>query len=87
MQNVMNRRWLLASYPEGMPTEDNWIMDMHPVPDPGAGARGPAGHTVDQVRAGHQRSDRQDARPHHSARRARHRRRGDRVAVLFAAMR
>jgi NADPH-dependent curcumin reductase CurA len=37
MQNVMNRRWLLASYPEGMPTADNWIMDMHPVPDPGAG--------------------------------------------------
>jgi hypothetical protein len=29
MQNVMNRRWLLASYPEGMPTADNWIMDMH----------------------------------------------------------
>ena len=25
MQNLMNRRWLLASYPEGMPTADNWI--------------------------------------------------------------
>lgn len=37
MQNLMNRRWLLASYPEGMPTSDNWIMDTQPVPDPGAG--------------------------------------------------
>jgi NADPH-dependent curcumin reductase CurA len=37
MQNLMNRRWLLASYPEGMPTADNWIMDTQPVPDPGAG--------------------------------------------------
>src|SRR5262245_35076811 len=37
MQNVMNRRWLLASYPEGMPTPANWIMDTQPVPDPGAG--------------------------------------------------
>ena len=37
MQNVMNRRWLLARYPEGMPTSDNWIMDKQPVPDPGAG--------------------------------------------------
>ena len=39
MQNVMNRRWLLTSYPEGMPTPDNWIMDTQPVPDPGAGQR------------------------------------------------
>jgi hypothetical protein len=37
MQNVMNRRWLLARYLEGMPTSDNWIMDKQPVPDPGAG--------------------------------------------------
>ena len=37
MQNIMNRRWLLTSYPEGMPTPDNWIMDTQPVPDPGAG--------------------------------------------------
>src|SRR6516164_9828992 len=37
MQNVMNRRWLLATYPEGMPTSDNWIIDKQPVPDPGAG--------------------------------------------------
>jgi NADPH-dependent curcumin reductase CurA len=37
MQNVMNRRWLLAGYPEGMPTPDNWIMDTQQVRDPGAG--------------------------------------------------
>ena len=37
MQNVMNRRWLLATYPEGMPTLDSWIIDKQPVPDPGAG--------------------------------------------------
>ena len=37
MQNVMNRRWLLASYPEGMPTADNWVLDTQPVPDPGPG--------------------------------------------------
>jgi NADPH-dependent curcumin reductase CurA len=37
MQNLMNRRWLLASYPEGMPSADNWNMDTQPVPDPGAG--------------------------------------------------
>ncbi len=37
MQNVMNRRWLLTSYPEGMPAPANWIMDTQPVPDPGAG--------------------------------------------------
>jgi hypothetical protein len=32
MQNVMNRRWLLTGYPEGMPTLDNWVMDTQPVP-------------------------------------------------------
>ncbi len=37
MKNVMNRRWLLAQYPEGMPAPDNWTMDAQPVPDPGAG--------------------------------------------------
>src|SRR5204863_518790 len=45
----------------------------------GRQARGPAGRSVDQARAGHQRSDREVARPHHSARPARHRRRGDRM--------
>ena len=37
MQNVMNRRWLLAGYPEGMPTLENWTLDSQPVPDPGPG--------------------------------------------------
>jgi NADPH-dependent curcumin reductase CurA len=37
MQNVMNRRWLLAAYPEGMPTLENWTLDKQPVPDPGPG--------------------------------------------------
>ena len=36
-QNVMNRRWLLAGYPEGMPTLGNWTLDRQPVPDPGPG--------------------------------------------------
>jgi len=36
MQNVVNRRWLLATYPEGMPAADNWTLDTQPVPDPGA---------------------------------------------------
>jgi NADPH-dependent curcumin reductase CurA len=37
MQNLLNRRWLLASYPEGMPVPDNWVMDKQSVPDPGPG--------------------------------------------------
>jgi NADPH-dependent curcumin reductase CurA len=37
MKNVVNRRWLLTAYPEGMPTPDNWIMDTQPVPEPGPG--------------------------------------------------
>jgi NADPH-dependent curcumin reductase CurA len=37
MQNVINHRWLLASYPQGMPVADNWTMDAQPVPDPAAG--------------------------------------------------
>jgi hypothetical protein len=37
MQNVVNRRWLLKQYPEGMPSLDNWTMDAQPVPDPGPG--------------------------------------------------
>jgi NADPH-dependent curcumin reductase CurA len=37
MQNVTNRRWLLAGYPEGMPTLENWTLDRQPVPDPGPG--------------------------------------------------
>src|SRR5713101_4755341 len=41
-----------------------------------------SGRAVDQVRAGHQPSDRSDARPHRAADTARHRRRGDRIAGL-----
>jgi hypothetical protein len=37
MQNVMNRRWLLAGYSEGIPTLENWTLDRQPVPDPGPG--------------------------------------------------
>jgi NADPH-dependent curcumin reductase CurA len=37
MHNIVNRRWLLKEYPEGMPTLDNWTMDEQPVPDPGPG--------------------------------------------------
>ena len=37
MQSVTNRRWLLAGYPEGMPTLENWTLDRQPVPDPGPG--------------------------------------------------
>jgi NADPH-dependent curcumin reductase CurA len=37
MKNIVNRRWLLTAYPEGMPTQDNWIMDTQLVPDPGPG--------------------------------------------------
>jgi NADPH-dependent curcumin reductase CurA len=37
MQNVVNRRWLLARYPEGMPVPENWVIDTQRVPDPGPG--------------------------------------------------
>ena len=37
MQNLMNRRWLLASYPDGMPSAENWATDTQSVPDPGPG--------------------------------------------------
>jgi NADPH-dependent curcumin reductase CurA len=37
MQNMINHRWLLANYPQGMPVADNWTMDAQPVPDPAAG--------------------------------------------------
>ena len=32
-----NRQWRLASYPEGMPSEDNWALAEGAVPEPGAG--------------------------------------------------
>jgi NADPH-dependent curcumin reductase CurA len=37
MQNVVNHRWLLKSYPGGMPSLENWTTDAQPVPDPGPG--------------------------------------------------
>jgi NADPH-dependent curcumin reductase CurA len=37
MQNVTNRRWLLAGYPDGLPSAENWTIDRRPVPDPGPG--------------------------------------------------
>src|SRR5262249_20840158 len=45
----------------------------------GREACGPAGRAVEQVRACHQRLDRQDARPYRARQTARRRRRGDRV--------
>jgi NADPH-dependent curcumin reductase len=36
-QNVVNHRWLLAHYPDGMPMPENWTLDEQPVPDPGPG--------------------------------------------------
>ena len=36
MGNV-NRQWVLASYPEGMPSLDNWTRTESPVPAPGDG--------------------------------------------------
>ena len=32
--NKTNRQWRLATYPDGMPTEDNWIMSESRVPEP-----------------------------------------------------
>jgi NADPH-dependent curcumin reductase CurA len=37
MQNLINRRWLLARYPEGIPVPNDWVMDQQPVADPGPG--------------------------------------------------
>jgi NADPH-dependent curcumin reductase CurA len=37
MQNLVNRRWLLARHPEGMPAPADWRMESVPVPDPGPG--------------------------------------------------
>jgi NADPH-dependent curcumin reductase CurA len=37
MTNEMNRRWLLAKYPEGIPGPDTWTLDAQPVPEPGPG--------------------------------------------------
>jgi NADPH-dependent curcumin reductase CurA len=37
MQNLVNRRWLLARYPEGIPVPGDWVMDQQSVADPGPG--------------------------------------------------
>jgi NADPH-dependent curcumin reductase CurA len=37
MQNLVNRRWLLARYPEGIPVPEDWVIDRQPVADPGPG--------------------------------------------------
>ena len=37
MRNEINRRWLLAKYPEGIPDPDTWTLDTQPVPEPGPG--------------------------------------------------
>src|SRR5262249_39038955 len=44
-----------------------------------------AGRAIEQVRAGHQRPDRQDVRPHRARQAARRRRRGDRVNLASVA--
>jgi putative ABC transport system substrate-binding protein len=59
---------------------------LHRAHSQGRQARGSAGRTADKIRVGHQRLDRADARPQRAADVARHRRRGDRVAVIFAAV-
>jgi hypothetical protein len=46
MQNVVNRRWLLKSYPEGMPSLENWTIETHsqcPTRDRGRSLSGPNG--------------------------------------------
>ncbi len=35
MQKSVNRRWLLARYPESIPVPDDWVMEVQPAPDPG----------------------------------------------------
>ncbi len=37
MPELMNRQWLLRSYPEGMPEESNWELVSRPVAEPGPG--------------------------------------------------
>jgi NADPH-dependent curcumin reductase CurA len=37
MPDPVNRRWLLARYPQGEPGADAWTLDVSPVPAPGPG--------------------------------------------------
>lgn len=34
---AVNRRWLLAKYPQGLPGVDTWALDISPVPEPAPG--------------------------------------------------
>ena len=37
MPDAVNRRWLLAKYPQGMPSLDTWTLEVAPAPKPGPG--------------------------------------------------
>jgi NADPH-dependent curcumin reductase CurA len=37
MPDAVNRRWLLAKYPQGMPSLDTWTLDVASAPEPGPG--------------------------------------------------
>ena len=37
MPDAVNRRWILAEYPQGMPNLDTWTLDVAPTPEPGPG--------------------------------------------------
>src|SRR5262249_61697412 len=66
----------LRREPDGWVSPRRRLYRPHPQ---GREACGFAGRAVNQVRVGHQRLDRQDARPHRAGKTPRGRRRGDRV--------
>jgi len=68
----------LRNQPDGCVSSDGCLYRPHPQ---GREAGGLAGRAVDQVRAGHQSRDRQDARPHRARQTARCRRRRDRITL------
>lgn len=37
MPDAVNRRWLLAKYPQGTPSLDTWTLEVAPAPEPGPG--------------------------------------------------
>lgn len=77
--------WPLAARAQQPPmpviglSSDRRLCRSHPQ---GREAHGAAGRASEQVRAGHQRSDRQDTRPDRAQRAAGRRRRGDRMTGL-----
>jgi hypothetical protein len=71
---------IFVSQPGGCVSSGRRLCRPHPQ---GREACGPAGRTADQARAGHQRPDCQDHRPHRAGQVARDRRRGDRIEMLF----